>query len=278
MFGSKLANKFIFSYSRHFSRNSCFRCNWEGTQHDLSEHIKTSHAAACKFYNYWQSGSVPFVPNKTVAKINVIDAFNKKFMFYYLSKNDSPNVLFLIYLLGRKCDAQKFLIDFELKQNFRKIKFVELCYSDANNPKDMIQGERCIVIPKSLVKSYLIGDEINFRFIIKKKEDIQAEELKQEEHLHAMLAANRITTERNGHRNQVIGNGSSQSRNSSVNRQTAKSTPTDRKNNGHRVNVQVNSNGKFIHSSQTLNENSRFRKTPGAEQANDKHGKNNKRK
>lgn len=152
-------------------------------------------------------------------------------------------------MLGRKCDAQKYLIDFELKQNYRKVKFVELCYSDAENVKDLVKDEHCFSISKKLVKTFLTDNEINFRFIIKRKETFQAEEQVQEEHLQNMLAANRIDIERiasnmNSSKNKITGNGSvpnrsNHSRNSSVSRHTP--TQFNRNNNGNRSNAQVNS-------------------------------------
>lgn len=150
---------------------------------DVAEHLKNKHANNCESYKYWQEASVPFDLHRTDSKINIIDAFNKKFIFYYLSHIDLTNVLFIIYLVGRKCDADKFIIDFELKQEFRKIKFNEHCYNDASNLPLIISEQRCFVISKKLVNTYVKNGKIEFRFVLKRKDVAKKEDLQKEFHL-----------------------------------------------------------------------------------------------
>lgn len=142
-------------------------------------------------YSYWHNDSMPFIPNQTTKRINLIDAFNKKFIFYYTAEANSPNVSFLIFLLGRKVDAQKYLIDFELKQNLRKVKFVDNCPCDTDNLDQMIEENRCITISKNIVETFLNDGNINFRFIIKRRDLFEAEELKKERYVkqHPLPAA-----------------------------------------------------------------------------------------
>lgn len=93
----------------------------------------------------------------------------------YMSHVKNPNVVFIIYLLGLKHDAEKYVIDFELKDGLRKVKFNELCYSDADDIKALINQHRCFVLPKKLVESYAVGKRLEFRFVIKKKLDVELE-------------------------------------------------------------------------------------------------------
>lgn len=165
----------------------CCSCPWAGTQLSVADHFKSAHAKNDPFYNYWQHGSVHFDMNRTCSKINLVDAFNKKFVFYYMSFAKNPNVFFIIYLIGRKCDAQKYVIDFELKENGRKIKFVEECYSDADDLEGIIQTHRCIVITKQLVKTFVKDGEINFRFVLKRKDLAEEEDAHKEEYLRSHL-------------------------------------------------------------------------------------------
>lgn len=56
--------------------------------------------------------------------MNLIEAFNKKFVFYYYADYGKKIVYFLIYLIGRKDDANKYIIDFEIvipNNDFRKV-------------------------------------------------------------------------------------------------------------------------------------------------------------
>lgn len=161
-------------------------------------------------------------------------------MFYYLSKCDSPNVLFMIVLLGRKVDAQKYLIDFELKKDFRKIKFIELCYSDAENIQDLLNEQHCISIPKKVVNSYLVDNEIPFRFIIKRKETMQAEESEQEAHLQQLLTSSRILTVDEVDRRYNRGNNGHNSLHGRTNSKYQQPPTTSNKNSTPKFNSKVN--------------------------------------
>lgn len=159
------------------------RCGWAGIQQNLGDHLKESHLMNGEFFPYWHSGTVDFDPKRTCAKFNLIDAFNKKFVFLYKSHEKETNVMFIIYLMGRKSDAKKFMIDFELKDDFRKIKFIEMCYSDADDIKKIINEHRCFVIPKKLVESYAENGRLPFRFVVKKTDAIELENVGKQQHL-----------------------------------------------------------------------------------------------
>lgn len=165
-------------------------CDWNDTLHGIEEHLKTVHSNARAPYRYWHTDSIPFIPSQTMQRLNVIDAFNKKFIFYYSSKANSPNVIFLIFLMGRKVDAQKFIIDFELRQNSRKVKFVDDCLCDTDDLSRIIDKNRCIAISKNMIETLLIDGKINFRFIIKRRDQFEAEELNKEQHLMQSLSVN----------------------------------------------------------------------------------------
>lgn len=128
-------------------------------------------------------GTVDFHANQTRKKINLVDAFNKKFVFLYMSHEKNPNGVFIIYLLGRKCDAEKYMIDFELKDELRKVKFNEMCFSDAHDIKSLINDHRCFVLPKKFLESYSKNDLLEFRFVIKKKTNIESENVEKQRYL-----------------------------------------------------------------------------------------------
>lgn len=137
--------------------------------------MKHRHSENGDFFPHWYSGSVDFLSDRVCKKINLIDAFNKKFVFLYISRPNSSNVVFIIYLLGRKSQAEKYMIDFELKDNLRKVKFIEKCYSDSDDIKTIINEHRCFVLPKTLVETYVNGQKLAFRFVVKKTDSIETE-------------------------------------------------------------------------------------------------------
>lgn len=145
--------------------------------------MKEHHSNNGEFYTHWQTDFVTFDPEINCKKFNLIDAFNKKFVFLYMSHAQSSHIVFIIYLLGRKVDAQKYMIDFELKDDLRKVKFIETCYSDANNIANIIAEHRCFIIGKKLAKSYVKDGKLKFRFVIKKKDGVELENIEKQQYL-----------------------------------------------------------------------------------------------
>ena len=106
--------------------------------------------------------------------MNIIEAFDRHFIFYYLSEADSQVVIFMIFLLGRKSEAENYLIEFGLKQNYRILKYLEHCYSDADHLWGLIDKHvGCFAISKNVIESYLLDGHINFQFIIKPKNEVE---------------------------------------------------------------------------------------------------------
>lgn len=149
-------------------------------QQDIGDHIKNDHKGS--FYNYFHSAMLKYNPNRSIRTFNLIDAFNKKFVFYYDAKASGAIITFMIFLIGRKYDAQKYLVDFELKNGVRKWKCVELCYCDADNLDEHIKEQRCFVIPKKVFESFVVNGLVEYRFNIKRKETLEEEEKTQGKH------------------------------------------------------------------------------------------------
>lgn len=98
------------------------------------------------------------------------------------------------------------MIDFELKDDeMRKVKFIETCFSDAEEICNIIKAHRCIVLPKKFVESYVKNDKLEFRFVIKKKDYIELENFEKQEHLlQSMLNSNAgQSTNRNAPKTQM---------------------------------------------------------------------------
>lgn len=158
-------------------------CDWTGIQQDYANHMRDSHSNNGEFFPYYYSSTLEFSPDKTCKEFNLIDAFNKKFVFLYVSHEKNPNVILVIYLLGRKCDAEKYMVDFELKDGLRKIKFIETCFSDAQDIKTIISDHRCLILPKKMVETFVKNGRLEYRFRLKRKEGLEAENHEKKQHL-----------------------------------------------------------------------------------------------
>lgn len=160
--------------------------------------MKKDHRHIGDAFVHYQQSQVEFDLMKTQSKINLIDAFNKKFIFYYMSHENSSNLIFLIFLIGRKSDAQKYLIDFELKDGLRKLKFIETCYSDAVDLSEIIGEHRCFVIPKKLAATFTKNDQLVFRFVLKRKDAVEDENQLKQNHLKGKISNDSSSGPSNG--------------------------------------------------------------------------------
>lgn len=157
-------------------------CDWHGTQESFAEHAKVAHPHLQERLSYWHSGTVPFSFRQTIRMVKLIDGFNRTFVFYYNSSGDGDYLTFAVFLMGRKADADKYLIDFEVRRDDRKIKFLEQCLPDADDVIDEIRCGRGFTVPKRVIESLVESDKINFRFIIKRKDVVRAENALKENH------------------------------------------------------------------------------------------------
>lgn len=122
--------------------------------------------------------------------LKLIDAFNKKFVFLYNSNGECHELTFCIFLLGRKCDADRYLIDFEVRKDQRKIKFLEKCHSDSEVLFETNGTVNAFKMSKKTIESLINNEEINYRFIIKRKDVVATEDVIKEEYLKKHILAN----------------------------------------------------------------------------------------
>lgn len=91
---------------------------------DLENHIRADHPNLGDFFTYFQDSSVMFNDQNGYSSLNLISAFNRRFVFYYHSNLQTKMVIFIIYLLGRKEDAQHYFTEFKIKSPAAKIEKV----------------------------------------------------------------------------------------------------------------------------------------------------------
>lgn len=111
-----------------------------------------------------------------LSTINVINAFNKTFGFYYKTNNISGLVYFVVFIIdGLKNDLEEeFIYEILIQspvEKYRKVKFVENCLYGVENVENTIKMEKCLVLPKSVISTYLYNNNIHFRLLIKPKID-----------------------------------------------------------------------------------------------------------
>lgn len=139
-------------------------------QKDFADHLQQVHLSDRQVFKYWHYGSVPFAPATNTVKVHVIDAFNKKFLFFYVSFESSSVVHFVVQLLGRKCDAEKYMIEFEVGAELKKMKFIEPCHSDALDLLNLLNTKQTMTIPKDYFKQYAnTSGDIQFQLYLKRK-------------------------------------------------------------------------------------------------------------
>lgn len=100
-----------------------FSCKWKGQPSNLEEHFRQYHSEQTSF-EWFQSAIVPFDEKNTIGTVNMINAFNKMFVFHYFSDSKTKMIYFLIYLIGRKEDAEHFTYEFVIKSPNEKYKMV----------------------------------------------------------------------------------------------------------------------------------------------------------
>lgn len=146
------------------------RCNWTGRPSELETHFQQEHTDLESFTNF-QYACVPYDENNMISTINVINAYNKTFGFYFKANNISGLVYFIVFIVdGFKNDIDEFSYEILIQspvEKYRKIKFVEKCIYGVENVEDTIKSENCLVLPRSVVNTHLYKKNIHFRLFIK---------------------------------------------------------------------------------------------------------------
>lgn len=83
---------------------------------DFTDHIQTDHSNLGECFTYFQDSSVLFNDDShTIVSMNLVNAFARRFVFFYKSNSSTKMVSFMIFLLGRKLDATHYYIEFVIK-------------------------------------------------------------------------------------------------------------------------------------------------------------------
>lgn len=93
---------------------STFSCDWSGTQKDIDDHFKTNHSDLGDMFKHNAHGYVPFNGHQNIGTLNLIDAFSRRFVFYYHTDCTESMVYFCVFLIGSPDEAMRYSIHFEL--------------------------------------------------------------------------------------------------------------------------------------------------------------------
>lgn len=81
---------------------------------EFEKHIRDDHDLG-EFFKHFHEASVPFHNRSSRSSFNLINAFSRRFVFYYNSNVKTKMVIFIVFLLGRKDDARNYFVEFECR-------------------------------------------------------------------------------------------------------------------------------------------------------------------
>ncbi|XP_055626316.1 uncharacterized protein LOC129768595 [Toxorhynchites rutilus septentrionalis] len=152
-------------------------CDWSGLQCEIESHLANDHSVLGKQFSYYQLSEVPFSETSSKGSIKLIDAFSKKFLFYFFSSAATKMVYFMIIYFGRREEARQYCYEFEIRskneEEIPRLKFVEFVTADCEDFTKMRNEEKCVAISFKMIKRFVRDGSIPFRFIVKKAEKEQ---------------------------------------------------------------------------------------------------------
>ncbi|XP_055384639.1 E3 ubiquitin-protein ligase Siah2-like [Condylostylus longicornis] len=156
-----------------------WKCAWKSSKHEIEDHLLKAHKnIIIKAYEFQEESSVFF--NETLFKngfkqIRLIRAFNKSFIFLYEIDNKQKLIFIIIFLMGRKQDAAKYMYNFSIissKDESMKIKFALPCFSDIDDIRQHMENGECVCLPFNVAEQYSDIDNkaLSFFFRMSKRE------------------------------------------------------------------------------------------------------------
>ncbi|KAL1400163.1 hypothetical protein pipiens_007663 [Culex pipiens pipiens] len=143
------------SYGCIGSQLNVFRCDWNGMQHQIEDHLVNDHdMGELLSYNqcYW-----------------IV-----RFLFYTVSNVTLGMVYFVLICFGRRVEARQYYYEFEIRPQegggVRRIKFTEYCVSDCEDLGRIMAEERCAAVSFGKLKRFVHDGIVPFRFIVKRVE------------------------------------------------------------------------------------------------------------
>ncbi|XP_050079571.1 uncharacterized protein LOC126567393 [Anopheles maculipalpis] len=162
------------------------KCDWEGFQHQIENHLTEGHKELGPMFRFRQSTSLVFKEQISLGGLKVVDAFSKRFLFHFFSDVANKKLSFLMIYFGRREEASQYCYELELraapivvqdasepseteKVTFaRGVKFFERCCSDSEDLAALLQEDRCISLTHSQVLNYLHEGKLHMAYKVRK--------------------------------------------------------------------------------------------------------------
>uniref|UniRef100_A0A182Y9D8 E3 ubiquitin-protein ligase n=1 Tax=Anopheles stephensi TaxID=30069 RepID=A0A182Y9D8_ANOST len=169
------------------------KCDWEGVQHQIENHLTEGHKELGPMFRFRQSTSLVFKEQISLGGLKVVDAFSKRFLFHFFSDVANRKLSFLMIYFGRREEANQYCYELELraapipssdaaepaekeKATFaRSVKFVERCCSDSEDLAALLQQDRCITLAHRQVLNYLHEGKLHMAYKVRKVDAVGRE-------------------------------------------------------------------------------------------------------
>lgn len=153
---------------------SRFSCDHIGQHRDLADHILHAHDLHHSAFTHYQCSSIPYLADQSYGTMNLVQAHNHDFVFYFYACHHTRQMLFAIYLLGKRKTAQRFYYELTIQNKvdkFRQLKFTERCFSDeevslASGGSEHLNPHlpHVLVVSQEMLIDYVKDDQIYFQY------------------------------------------------------------------------------------------------------------------
>ncbi|XP_052871941.1 uncharacterized protein LOC128277513 [Anopheles cruzii] len=173
------------------------QCEWIGLQHQIEQHLVEGHKELGPVFRFRQSTSLVFRETMSLGGVKLVDAFSKNFLFHFFSDVENATLSFIMIYFGRREEADQYCFELELRSVptvtpaddegtaedgspaadglVRSVKFVERCYSDAENLAELIDDERCVALSHRQVRNYLHRGKLYFNFWVRRVDSVRGD-------------------------------------------------------------------------------------------------------
>ncbi|XP_053659577.1 uncharacterized protein LOC128708622 [Anopheles marshallii] len=172
------------------------KCEWQGLQHEIENHLTEGHKELGPVFRFRETTSLVFKEQISLGGLKLVDAFSKRFLFYFFSDVANKKLSFLMIYFGRHEEANQYCYELEIRAApyatkdspeevesdkpmpfARSIKFVERCCSDSENLMELLEQERCINISHRQVHKYLHEEKLHMLYKIRKVDPTREKKL-----------------------------------------------------------------------------------------------------
>ncbi|XP_041978517.1 E3 ubiquitin-protein ligase SIAH1-like [Aricia agestis] len=144
-------------------------CSWSGKIKDLFEHFKSNHAENCRIRLDQES---ELKVNSSTDNRLMFMLSQGKYLFLFTIKIDTYQkmIYYVVQHIGIKKFAQQFVYEINIvskKDSRRKVIFIDHCYSDTSDIKEIFSNGTCGIMPLGMFAHFVENDRITLKISIK---------------------------------------------------------------------------------------------------------------